>query len=135
MKRDCITSLKRSRKFKLLSATALTMLCITPAFAQNVTPLPRQNIDENGVELASAQFEHAATFLTVGSAEDQLAFSLETGDGRFTNNGYSGKIEATATVATVSYEGSSEAFDLVAGVYTSREGEGTTLTLSGNIYT
>jgi RHS repeat-associated protein len=124
---------------KLLLTTILATGSIAPAMAQSSpTPLPYEWEDKNGVELVNGTVETSDTFLTVGANDGALSFGMETARGVWGNNTFTGKIVIATvsgvTTATVDFAGSSEAFTVSGTTYVSKKAEGSTLTLSGNIY-
>jgi hypothetical protein len=138
---------KAALSSSLLATSILATGFATPALAQSSTPtpLPYEWEDKNGVELVSGATETSDTFLSVGANDAALSFGMETTRGFWGNNNFTGKIEfstspgitsgAVITTATVDFAGSSEAFTVSGANYVSVKAEGSTLTLSGNLYT
>ncbi|MDO8297680.1 MAG: RHS repeat-associated core domain-containing protein [Caulobacter sp.] len=99
------------------------------ALAQGVPPPPiRSTIDANGVDLISGDFTYSVEELSIGQPGagglSYLRSFVETG----WRDNFVGTINSDGTVYTVSFGGTSESFDLVGGVYTPGEGQGSTLT-------
>jgi RHS repeat-associated protein len=125
----------------LLISTVLASGLAAPALAQSTTPtpLPYGWEDKNGVEMATGTVETSDTFLSIGANEGTLSFGMETTKGVWGNNTYTGKIvvvTAGATItATVDFGGNSESFTVTGSSYVSKKAEGSTLALSGSLYT
>lgn len=99
------------------------------ALAQGVPPPPiRSTIDANGVDLISGDFTYSVEELSIGQPGagglSYLRSFVETG----WRDNFVGTINSAGATYTVSFGGISESFDLVAGVYTPGEGQGSTLT-------
>ncbi len=125
----------RSAAFLVASVSPLSV-----AFAQSAPPTInappiRSPVDGNGVNLATGGFEMMTTDLSIGaSGSSGLAHSrVWTGNGW--RHGFFVTITTTATTATVSIGPSSSTFTLSGGIYTSDEGNGSTLTSTLSTFT
>jgi YD repeat-containing protein len=117
----------------LLASTALT----TPAAAQLVAPAPvRQSIDANGVDLFLGTMNLNAPALTMGQADQGLAYYRLTRGGGWTDN-IVATLNQSGSVVTVSLGGISDSFTVSGGTYTGTEGNGASLALNTgtHIYT
>jgi len=105
-----------------------------PSLPTSLPPV-RSMVDENGVDLTSRTFIYTSPELLIGSADGAgLSYSRTwTNDGWRHN--YVLTVIETAGVATVSIGPESYTFSISGGLYTSLQGNGTTLTLSGSTYT
>jgi hypothetical protein len=125
--------LPRGAVWRVLLATS----CLTfPAAAHAVTPVAappvHQNVDANGVDMATGSFTLSAPDLVIGPSGPQaLVYSRE-------QRGSGWRDSATATMAhdssgkiVVSIGGSSDSFTQTGGTYTAAQGNGATLTYNG----
>jgi RHS repeat-associated protein len=126
-----------SRRRALLLAAASSAMLALPgaAFAQNRAPAVYSNVDEYGVDLVLGTFEQAFTPLTIGSGDGALSFGFSTAKGVWGANSFTGGVEVSGNIATVYIGGDMERFTISGASYTPEQGEGSTLTLSGGLYT
>src|SRR5688500_8212399 len=117
----------------LLATTALA----APAFAQeaSIVAFPvRKYVDENGVDLLSGLFTALSPSIRIGSADMGLAYAREVRGGVFRDS-MLGTITVSGSTYTVAIGAQSEGFTLGGGIFTPIEQNGSTLTLTGTIYT
>ena len=126
-----------SLRSALLVATALGVIGLLPgvAQAQNRAPAVYSNVDENGVDLVLGTFEQGFTGLSIGSGDGALTFGFSTAKGVWGANTFTGGVEVAGNMATVYIGGDMERFTISGTTYTSQQGEGSTLTLAGGLYT
>jgi len=114
----------------LLATTAIG----SQAKAQIAPPGPvRDAIDTNGVDLFSGRMMIQAPGLTIGGADQGMSYARV-----FRQTTWTDDLIATldpGITSTISQGLRSDSFTLSGGVYTSTEGNGATLALSGLIYT
>jgi RHS repeat-associated protein len=128
----------RSIAIKLLATTASSCLAAHSVNAQTpgaVPPPPvRSNIDENGVDVIRGDFQASYPTLSIGPANGGLSFSGQNnGFGLFSDSQMA--IYQSGNSYTVVVNGESDGFTLSAGVFTSTEASGASLTVSGATYT
>lgn len=115
-----------------------TILCTGlsgPVFAQSQIPAVYTEVDLNGVDMALGTFEAEVTPLTIGEGGGALAFGFSTAKGVWGSNTYTGGVEITGSDVSVYYAGDTEKFTLSGTTYTTQQQEGSTLVLSGGLYT
>jgi RHS repeat-associated protein len=129
---------RKLRKISILISASMAALIYAEANAQDlVAPPIRSPVDSNGVNLANGNFQNSVTELSIGPAgEGGLAHTqIWTSGNRWIHGYYLAVTMPTNTTATVSVGGSSATFTLVAGVYVSDQGDGSTLTATSNFFT
>jgi RHS repeat-associated protein len=121
----------------LFGTVALLAIIALPgvAQAQNRAPAVYNNVDENGVDLVLGTFEQGFTGLSIGSGDGALVYGFSTAKGVWGANTFTGGVEVVGSVATVYIGGDMERFTVSGSSYTSQQGEGSTLTLAGGLYT
>ncbi|MBA4163082.1 MAG: hypothetical protein C0510_00395 [Erythrobacter sp.] len=119
-------------------AGAFCLMCPgNPALAQTAPPAPvRSSIDGNGVDLFDGTYNTATPPLTMGDAESGIEFRRTSNGASWTDTTI-GYLSLSGSTMTVSIGPFSDSFSVSAGVYTSTEGNGSTLTYNGTskIYT
>jgi RHS repeat-associated protein len=130
------TRISLRRTALLLTAASSALLALpNAASAQNRAPAVYNNVDEYGVDLVLGTFEQAFTPLTIGSGDGALSFGFSTAKGVWGANTFTGGVEVVGNMATVYIGGDMERFTISGTTYTSQQGEGSTLTLAGGLYT
>jgi YD repeat-containing protein len=126
----------RNRSIALIFGALLATTSLAPpAAAQIAPPGPvRDAIDANGVDLFSGRMMLRAPGLRIGGTDQGMSYARVFRQTTWTDD----------LIATLDWEGSvlivsqglrADGFTYSGGVYTSTEGNGATLTLSGNIHT
>ena len=137
----------RSRVLKrlhlaMVASTILTSGLAVPAFAQtgnSIAPPPvRQPIDENGVDVLRATINVGHEDISIGGGG---ALGLSYGQSSasstastFWRDSVAGTLNQSGSVVTATVNGVSDSFTVSGSTYTSTEGNGATLVLSGAYY-
>jgi RHS repeat-associated protein len=138
---DANNTKRQPRRFtRPLLLALLTSSIAGVAHAQSIPPPPTQaSVDENGVDVISGAIYLSSPSISVGQpGAGGLAYQRTyDSDIQGWRDNVTGTInvDTAGTTFTVTLLGVSEEFTLANGVFTSSEGRGGTLTLSGNIYT
>lgn len=126
----------------VLAGVCGNALLASVAQAQGLAPPPvRSVVDENGVDMLSGLLRVSTPSITIGQpGMGGLSFvrtfdSSNSGGQDGWRDNLTGGINLDSNVYTVTLFGSSMRFALNAGVFSSAENPGWTMTLSGNIYT
>ncbi|MBC7770227.1 MAG: RHS repeat-associated core domain-containing protein [Phycisphaerales bacterium] len=143
MGRGTQTGLAYHRRQRWLSLLAVALsTCVTAytsmAHGQSVPPPATQNsIDSNGVDLIGGNLFLSSPTASVGQpGAGGLAYQRTyDSSAQAWRDNVTGTINVSGTTYTVTLLGSSEAFALSGGVYTSTEGRGGTLALASDVYT
>ncbi|WBY07513.1 hypothetical protein PIB19_19560 [Sphingomonas sp. 7/4-4] len=122
----------------ILSVPAIGGLCLIPAArAQVAAAAPvRQSIDSNGVDLFLGTMNTDGPALSAGQggAQGLSYYKLNRG-----NTGWGDNLMASLTVSGstvyIYYAGKTDRFTVSGTTYAGTEGNGTSLSLSGNVYT
>ena len=121
----------------LLATTAFCGLNAAPAAAQeaSVVPFPvRQFADENGVDLATGVFTALTPSVAIGAGDAGLTYVREVRANQFRDT-MTWNIAVSGSTYTVVMGTGSEVFTLSNGVFTPAEPQGSSLSLSGGVYT
>jgi RHS repeat-associated protein len=118
----------------VLASTALT----APALAQSAPPPRFNQVDANGVDLATGDFFFSMTEGSIGSGEGQLALVRNwAGPAGWTDNWsgalYTRTISGTAQVV-VEFGSHSDTFTISGGTYRSTKADGATLADLGGVF-
>src|SRR6185437_5131330 len=124
-----------------LSSRAFAALLVTsalsaPAFAQTYPSAPppvRQSVDKNGVDLFLGTFNARGPVLSLGQSDQGVSY-YQTNTGSGWGDNLIGELVVNGSTYTVWLDGKSDSFTGSGGVYTSTEGNGSTLT-SGPAWT
>jgi YD repeat-containing protein len=120
----------------LLLSTILISGFASSAQAQQAALLPPpvfDNVDENGVDLATGNFEFSAPVISIGPEDGGLSYNASTTNGIWRSDGNLGFVRADygSPLITVTLNGDSETFTITGwpgGTITSNQNEGSTLT-------
>jgi RHS repeat-associated protein len=127
----------RARRALLVVSTILCTGLAVPALAQSAAPAPvRNNIDANGVDLFSGTMNVDGPTLSAGNGTQGITWqrSLRGNRGWFdTLNGVI--LSNGGSTVWVSFGPVTDSFTKSGSTFTSTEGNGSTLTLSGTNYT
>ncbi|MGK6320618.1 hypothetical protein [Sphingomonas sp. DT-204] len=126
----------RARRALLALSTILASGVAAPALAQtNAAPPVRQSVDANGVDLFLGKMSYDAPELSAGQG-DVAGLSFR----RFSKSGAGGDtlwgaLTVSGSTVYVVLGGNSDRFTVSGSTYANTEGNGSTLSLSGDIYT
>jgi RHS repeat-associated protein len=133
------------RRSVLCISTILASGLAAPAFAQSgpgtlAPPAVRQPLDENGVDVIRGTLSVETPGISIGpGGRAGLSYQLQADDSASSAQGWRDSVAATlsqsGTVVTATVNGESDSFDIIGGVYVPTEGNGSSLTLSGIVYT
>ena len=127
---------RRARCALLAATTVLTLGVASPALAQLVAPAPvRQSIDANGVDLFNGTFTVTAPALTIGQSAPQGLSYVRVNEGAGWTDNITLALNLTGSTMTVAMGSRSDTFSVSGTTYSATEGNGASLTLSGNVYT
>jgi YD repeat-containing protein len=120
----------------LLVTTALAGAgLVTPALAQLAPPPPvRQSVDGNGVDLFLGTLNVNAPAISMGGSAPQGLEYYRLNRGAGWSDNLVATINITSSLVTVTFGGTSDGFTVSGSTYTSTEGNGATLSLSGTVY-
>lgn len=118
-------------------AIMLATCASAPVMAQSAGSIPpppvRQTIDDNGVDVLRGQFLTGETNVIIGAGSGGLSFRSFAYNAQWSNDEVA-TIDQVGTGVTVTIDGKSDGFNVVAGAYQSSEGNGATLVVSGAYY-
>lgn len=109
------------------AALLVTSALSTPAIAQLAPPPVRQSVDKNGVDLFLGTFNARGPVLSLGQSDQGVSY-YQTNTGSGWGDNLIGEVYASGSTLTVWLEGKGDSFTSSGGVYTSTEGNGSTLT-------
>jgi RHS repeat-associated protein len=97
-------------------------------------PPVRSTVDANGVDLVTGLLTVSAPSLSIGQGEGALQYTRQLIGGAWTDN-LVGTFSSASGVPTISFGGSSEAFNIQGTGYVNAQGGGSTLATSGTTAT
>lgn len=122
----------------ILSVPAIGGLCLTPAARAQVaaTAPVRQSLDENGVDLFHGTMNSSGPVLSAGQsgAQGLSYYKLNRGNTGWGDNIMASLVVSGSTVL-IYHAGKTDRFTISGSTYIGTEGNGTSLSLSGNVYT
>jgi hypothetical protein len=133
---NTVNAARSSYRALLLASAILLSASPEAALAQQAALVPPpvfNNVDENGVDLATGNFEFSAPVISIGPADGGLSFNATTTNGVWRTDGNLGFVRADYgnPLITVTLDGDSETFTTTGwpnGTITSNQNEGSTLT-------
>jgi RHS repeat-associated protein len=139
MKEFCCNAFSSAQRFLkgILALSIAVAASVAPQFAHAQTapagPV-RENVDANGVDLFLGTLSLTGPALVLGSEGNTLTYFRWSKGGGWSDN-LTGFMNLSGSTITVSLGAVSDRFTVSGSTYTSTEGNGSTLTLSSNIYT
>ncbi len=130
------TTMRAAATCVLLATTCLSTFFVSPALAQTTDiPSAYKNIDENGVDLTDGSFNFSLVEGSIGSGEGLLSLIRYDADGSSLDNWEGLALHVEDGTVTVLLGNRSEAFADNGTGFVSEQGNGATLTGSGNSFT
>ena len=119
----------------LISASVLAGSLSGHASAQTAPAAPvRSAVDSNGVDLFNGNLTVSAPAMTIGGSGSGMSYHTWSGGNGWTDSTMS-FLNLSGSTMTVALGGVSDSFSVSGSTYTSTEGNGATLTLSGTTFT
>ena len=119
-----------------LASTALaSVFAASPVTAQVAPPPVRNSIDSNGVDLFLGTMNVNGPKMSAGDASHGIIYYRLARGTSWLDNVVAGTSSGSGSTLIVTFNGYSDSFTYSGSAYTSTEGNGATLVLSGHIYT